>query len=117
MTDLAYTFKLPDDTELKLLDKIGPNNPIPDPTFGGFLTGILDIVLLITLVLMFIWMVWGIFQYIFAGGDKERLAKARSRLTWAIVGFSIVILALTLQKYAREIFPPKDIPVTPITAP
>lgn len=71
--------------------------------------GLYDIILWVSMVLMFSWMIWGVFQYLFAGGDKEGLAKAKSRITWAIVGFVIVILAYTIQKYAREIFPPQKI--------
>lgn len=85
---------------------------IDQATFGGILSPLLNIFFLIAFVLMFVWFVWGIFQYIFAGGDKEKLAKARSRITWAIVGFCVVILAFTIQKYAKEIFPPN--PETPL---
>jgi hypothetical protein len=71
--------------------------------------GLYEIILWIAIVLMFSWMLWGIFQYLFAGGNKEALGKARSRITWAIVGFVIVVLAFTLQKYVKEIFPTQEI--------
>ncbi len=41
-------------------------------------------------VVMFL---WGAVQMIISGGDKEALAKARGRITWAIIG--MVILALS----------------------
>jgi hypothetical protein len=44
----------------------------------------------ISFIIMF---VWGAVQMILSGGDKEAIAKARSRITWAIVG--IVLLALS----------------------
>lgn len=101
-----------------------PNNIIGKfGSIGGFLGGangnygLYDIILWIAIVLMFTWMIWGVLQYLFAGGNKEGLAKARSRITWAIVGFIIIVLAYTIQQYAKEIFPPKENQrVTPVSS-
>ena len=38
---------------------------------------------------------------------KEELAKARQRISWALVGLVIVFLAYFIAKYAGEIFPAK----------
>ncbi|MFA5932633.1 MAG: pilin [Microgenomates group bacterium] len=112
---LAQKLQLPGGTEVTL--PVGGNSAIASPTIGGIITPALEAVFLIASVLMFVWMVWGIFQYIFAGGEKEKLAKARSRITWAIVGFIIVLLAFTLSRYIQEIFPARSVPITPITEP
>lgn len=37
--------------------------------------------------------VWGVVQMILSGGDKEAVAKARSKITWAIIG--IVLMSLS----------------------
>lgn len=37
--------------------------------------------------------VWGAVQMILSGGDKEAVSKARSRITWAIIG--IVLMSLS----------------------
>lgn len=44
----------------------------------------------IAFIIMF---VWGAVQMILSGGDKEAIAKARSRITWSIVG--VVLLSLS----------------------
>lgn len=106
---LAENLQLPGGQSIPILG-VGGNSSVKNATIGGVLSPALEIVFLIVSVLMFVWMVWGIFQYIFAGGNKEALGKAKSRITWAIVGFCIVLLAFTIQQYAKEIFPPKDIP-------
>lgn len=36
------------------------------------------------------------FQWIVSGGDKESIAKARGRLTWAIVGITVLALAFVI---------------------
>lgn len=37
--------------------------------------------------------VWGAVQMILSGGDKEAIAKARSKITWAIVGVALLALS------------------------
>ncbi len=59
--------------------------------FGGFL--------------MLAWLFWGIFQYILAQGKKEELAKARQRITWALLGFLFLTLSFFISQYAQTIFP------------
>lgn len=49
----------------------------------------------IAFVLMF---VWGAIQMILSGGDKEAIAKARSKITWAIIG--VVLMALSFLIFA-----------------
>lgn len=116
---LAANLQLPGSSPIPTIPipGVGANSSVKDASIGGVLSPAFEIVFLIVSFLMFIWMVWGIFQYIFAGGNKEALAKARSRITWAIVGFCIVLLAFTIQRYAREIFPPQNPNVQTISEP
>lgn len=89
----------------------GENIPNPQglrPEFkdlGSFLTQLLNVVFIFAGFLMLIWLTWGVLQYIFAGGNKEGLTKARSRITWAIVGFLIVVIAFALSQFVQGIFP------------
>ncbi len=78
---------------------------------GDFISGLLNIALSIAVFLAFFWLVWGGFQYIAAGGDKQKLASARSRITWAIVGLLLTMVAFLVAQFAAEILPPfKDNP-------
>lgn len=36
---------------------------------------------------------WGAIQMILSGGDKEAIAKARSKITWAIIGITLMSLS------------------------
>lgn len=90
---------------------------ITDPKIPGFthnsdkLGDIISQFYYITLTLAgfmaFFWFVWGAFQYILARGDKEQLARARARITWAIIGLVIIILAYFITNFAVAIFPPE----------
>lgn len=95
-----------------------PAKNFPNMKIGDLLSSGLELILYLTGALMFIWLVWGIFQYIFAGGDKEALGKAQKRITYAIVGFLLVAIAFAISQYLQTIFP-QNLPggVTPITKP
>lgn len=100
--------------------KIGDHEIInPTPQFknlGDFITSLLNVVIYITAFVMVFWLFWGVFQYIFAGGEKEKLNKAKARITWAIVGFLIVVIALAISQFIQGIFPVGN-KVTNITPP
>jgi len=102
-------------------------NNIPVPTapgltsditnLGSFVSMALKVAIYVSGTLLLAWLVWGIFQYIFAGGDKQGLASAQKRITWAIVGFIIVLFALALSQGAQGIFEPQNINITPVKPP
>lgn len=75
-------------------------------TLGDLVSGLLNIVFYIAVFLAFYYLVWGALSYIMAQGKKENLAKARARITWAIIGLMITLLAFFIAKYASEIFKP-----------
>src|SRR5438477_256368 len=75
---------------------------------SSLMSGFFQIGFYLATFLAFIWFVWGAFQYIFAGGDKEKLGKARARITWAIVGLIIVALAFLVAQYAGQILKPNN---------
>lgn len=106
MRELALTIQGTDKTISipNALPKPTPGGAIQDQTLGGLLTGFLPIAIYLAGFLMIFWMSWGIFQYIFAGGNKEALGKARSRITYSIVGFLLVVIAFSVYQYTQTIF-------------
>ena len=42
------------------------------------------------------YLMWGALDWIMSGGEKERLTKAQSKITNAIIGFFIVFIVLSL---------------------
>lgn len=76
---------------------------------GCVLSSVFILMLYIGAFLLFFWFTWGVFQYIFAGGDKNGLAKARSRIQWAIIGFLILILSFSVSFYVREVILPPQL--------
>lgn len=93
----------------------GTGNTIPapsglSPTFtdlGSLITPLLNIIFYLAAFFTFYWLVWGAFQYILAQGKKEELAKAKAKITWAMIGLIVIFLAYIIAKFASEIF--KDV--------
>jgi len=82
-----------------------PNLKVEFTDLASVVSGFLNVFFYIAGFLMLFWFIWGVFQYIMAGGNKESLAKARSRLTWAIMGFILLVASFAISLYARNIFP------------
>lgn len=70
---------------------------------GGFISGLFEIAFYIAAFMAFFWLVWGAFQYIVAGGNKERLAQARARIVWALVGLLLVAIAFLVAQFTQQI--------------
>ncbi len=75
-------------------------------SLGNLISKLYAIIIPIAGFLLLFWLAWGVFEYLFAGGDKDKLARAQRRLTWAIIGFVILILAYTIQQYTHDILAP-----------
>lgn len=84
---------------------------------GEVVSGFLNLAFLGAGFLMLSWFTWGAFQYLYAGGNKEALAKARARLIWAIAGFLIVVISFSISKYGSEFFAPQNVQITPVSPP
>ncbi len=103
---------------MKIALELPGGNKIPMPSglkspsggdftdLASFISPLLNIVFYIAVFLAFYYLIGGAFQYIMAQGKKEDLAKARARITWALVGLIIVFMAYFIAKFASEIFYP-----------
>src|SRR3989344_5017220 len=67
----------------------------------------LEVIFYVATFLAFYYLVWGAILYLLAKGEKEGLAKARAKITWALVGLIVIFLAFMVAKYASIIFPDK----------
>ncbi len=63
------------------------------PFLGKVLGNFITLMIVLAVISVVIVIVWSGTQWIRSGGDKSKLQAARSRLTWAVVGLLIVLLA------------------------
>jgi len=67
-----------------------PPNSLSD--LANVLATIIKSVTAIAVLLSFIMILIGGFQFLFSGGDQKAVEKARNTLTWALIGIVILIL-------------------------
>ncbi|MDO8573173.1 MAG: hypothetical protein Q7R77_00285 [Candidatus Daviesbacteria bacterium] len=88
-----------------VLDNSGLNKfKFENAKLSAVLSSFLEIAFFLAAFMAFIWLVWGAFAYIMAQGQKENLAKARAKITWAIIGLMIVLMAYFITTFVYEIF-------------
>lgn len=73
---------------------------------ASLISPILNIIFYVATFLAFYYLIWGGFMYIMAQGKKEDLAKARAKITWALIGLLVIFLSFSIAKFGSEIFPP-----------
>ena len=71
--------------------------PTGAPTdLGTFIGGGIRLFIIVAGLFLLIYMLWGAFDWITSGGEKERISKAQGKITAAVIGMFLVILSLTL---------------------
>jgi len=63
---------------------------------GLVLQGLLNLVLFVSALLVFAYLVWGGIQWLTSGGDKGKTEEARNKITAAIVGLVVVALSYAI---------------------
>lgn len=76
---------------------IRPPTGIPSGGLGNlsvFMSNFLTVFIVAGAILMLIYIIWAGMQWITSGGDKQKLATARGRLNFAIIGFLVILTAI-----------------------
>ncbi|MBI4008684.1 hypothetical protein HY357_00450 [Candidatus Roizmanbacteria bacterium] len=84
-----------DPTLQQLFGTVAP--PPGSPTdLGATIARLINLFLIVAGLAILIYMLWGGFDWVTSGGEKEKVEKARNKITNAVIGIFIVIIALTL---------------------
>ena len=70
--------------------------PAGAQTFGGAVTVVIQIALLIVASLSIIFLIWGGYRYITASGNEEATEAAKQTIQHAILGLLIVVLSFAI---------------------
>lgn len=71
-------------------------------TLGNAVSNILTISFAIAILVVLIMLIWGAFEWITSGGDKDTVAKARGRIVNALIGLAVLAVAFALAKVAGQ---------------
>ena len=78
---------------------------------GSVLSAGFEVVIYIAGFLLLIYLLWGGFQYLMSGSNKEVVAKARARITYAFIGFIVVIISFAIMQYLKSVLSPVDVEI------
>lgn len=68
----------------------------PGSTIGTIISNALKAIFIVGALAVLLMLVWGAFQWITSGGEKESIGKARGRIIAALVGLAILALAFLI---------------------
>lgn len=63
---------------------------------GDFITNVIQLSFALALLIVLVMLVWGAFEWITSGGDKETVGKARGRIINALIGLAVLAVAFAL---------------------
>jgi hypothetical protein len=79
------------------LQGIGTNVGVATSAPVGVVIGnVIKIVMLIAMIAVLAMLIFGAFQWIISGGEKEAVANARNRITHALIGLAILGLSFVI---------------------
>lgn len=73
-----------------------------------------NILFLIAVLFSFVFLVWGGLDYIMAGGDTAKAGAARLKLTNAVIGLVVVIVAWAVSTFVFNFFAQNESPLNDI---
>lgn len=71
-------------------------------TLGVFITNILTILFAFGAIILLFMIVWGAYEWITSGGDKEAVGHARGRIVAGLIGLAILAAAFALAQVAAR---------------
>lgn len=83
-------------------------------TIGDFVQKILILSFIVAVLVVLVMLIWGAFEWITSGGDKEAVGKARNRIINALIGLAVLAVAFALFQVAGSFLGFK---ITDITIP
>lgn len=87
-----------------LCPKEGAGNVICNLTLPGLVKGAIQMILVVSFVLSFAFLVFGGIKWILSGGDKTGTEGAKGTITAALVGLVVVLVSWALLNLVSNLF-------------
>jgi len=81
----------------------GLTNPLSYDTLEEILDAVAGFLFTISIPIMVIIIIIGAFQLITAGGSEEKIRKGKKTITWAVIGFVVVLVAGSIASLIKNI--------------
>lgn len=85
-----------------VISATNPNESFQETDFMTVVENIADFVIAFITILGIIFIVWGAIQYVTAQGDEGAMEKAKTTITYALIGLFIAAVAFALETLVLE---------------
>lgn len=75
---------------------IGGAGATPEQGFGQFIAFGIKTFIVVAGLFLILYLLWGAFDWIVSGGEKEKITKAQNKITNAVVGIVLVFAVLVV---------------------
>ncbi len=65
---------------------------------GVFIGNFISLAFAVAILVVLVMLIWGAFEWIVSGGDKESVGKARGRIINALIGLAVLAVAFALAR-------------------
>ena len=69
---------------------------------GVFIGNVLTVLFAVAILVVLFMLVWGAYEWITSGGDKEAVGKARGRILNALIGLAVLAVAFAIAVVAAQ---------------
>ena len=69
---------------------------------GKFISNVVQLSFIVAVLAVLVMLVWGAFEWITSGGDKDAVSKARNRIINALIGLAVLAVAFAIFKVAGQ---------------
>ncbi len=71
-------------------------------TVGSILTNVYTLAIKLGAIAVFIFLIWGAFEWLTAGGDSDKVSKAQKKITTSIIGLFVLLAVWALWRLALQ---------------
>ena len=110
LTSLYLQSALPAQAQgtFSIVQPSGAGIPVGGKTASGILstliTNVINIIFVISAIAIVVMVLWGAFEWIISGGNKEKLSGAQKRITTALIGAAVLALSFVVLRVVGEVF-------------
>lgn len=82
----------------------GIKNPLEGlDTLEQVLNAIADFLFTISIPIVVIIIIVGAFQFLTAGGNEEKIRKGKRTITWAVIGFAVILISGSIAELIKNL--------------
>ena len=75
----------------------------PNASVGNLIANALQIMFIFGVLAVLVFLIWGAFDWVTSGGDKEKVSAARRKITNALIGLALLALSIFIVTLVGEI--------------